>query len=99
VNWYSPTLFVSPTSFPHMSAAAATLAAKSETLSTGPRTVGMMEPRKTRISGSHEIFESCTCELRPISLQAGLRIGSRAHSGFVVLVVLQAEEGGESSDW
>jgi hypothetical protein len=55
---YSPTLFVRPTSLPHMSAATATLAAKSETDRTGPSTVGMMEEWKTRMSGSHEILES-----------------------------------------
>jgi hypothetical protein len=57
-----PTLLVNPISFPYSRAATATPAAQSVTLSTGPRTVGKIEPLKTRISGSQEILDSYTCQ-------------------------------------
>jgi hypothetical protein len=52
------TLFVRPTSLPYINDAAATQAEKNVTLSTGPMTVGMMDPRQTSTSGSHEILDS-----------------------------------------
>lgn len=53
-----PTLLVRPSSLPYTTCTTATPAAKSVTVKTGPSTVGMIDERKTRTSGSQEILDS-----------------------------------------
>lgn len=55
---HSPTLLDNPTSFPQYNDTAATAAENAVTTSTGPKTVGMIDPEYTKISGSQEIFDS-----------------------------------------
>ena len=53
-----PTLLVKPTSLPYQIAATATPPAQRLTTRTGPRTVGRIDPLKTRTSGNQDIFDN-----------------------------------------
>ena len=60
---YIPTLLVNPTSLPYQIATTATPPAQRLTTRTGPRTVGRIDPLKTRISGNQDIFDNSLAQL------------------------------------
>lgn len=77
---YSPTLLVNATCFPNTILAAATAAAKSASMITGPATMGIMLLWYTSTSASHEILESYDSEKYSAGGGAPLASSPR-HSG------------------